>query len=508
MSAVRCLGGGVLFLSARKKREPKTQTTRTTPGRRRRKTLNGRNPGVERVERLVRLNVEKHLMRKMNAMTTTSPNDASSRGKRDVGGVAWTTTFREEVEKRLKRVADEARKTNTKPSRAFTGWLREEKRDFRATDDTSAFLERCEGIVDYDYDDDDTTPTRGLPSPNEANVRALFADQEEESFCVLLVPGLWGHHYPGYYSTVRDAFRTILGVECEISRVNSEGTVRENAKTIADEIEKMWDETKKKRVVAMGHSKGGLDIAAALALEEKRLEEKLAGFVCVQSPYGGSPIAEDLLSNKYVRSGVHLALEAAFGERRNSEAIQKMVKPVEDLTYRARIRFLKKHPLPEQFRDKTVCFHSKTTSKDSTMANIALYVSSQYNEEGDGLVCRSDAEIPHTRVVRYEDEFDHVDPAFPTSFSDKLVEEHREFYAKENERRIKSGNKMLLPTPLSVKLVELTSQVLAVPGKVKHDAASVHLALAHLALTRSDNNVEESTTKSTAEVAREPQRVA
>ena len=117
------------FLSARKKREPKTQTTRTTPGRRRRKT-NGRNPGVERVERLVRLNVES-TDEEDNAMTTTSPIDASSRGKRDVGiGGAWTTTtmFREEVEKRLKRVADEARKTN-KP-RAFTGWLREEKRFF------------------------------------------------------------------------------------------------------------------------------------------------------------------------------------------------------------------------------------------------------------------------------------------------------------------------------------------------------------------------------------------
>ena len=122
--------------------------------------------------------------------------------------------------------------------------------------------------------------------------------------------------------------------------------------------------------------------------------------MCVQSPYGGSPIAEDLLSNKYVRSGVHFALEAAFGESRNSEAIKKMVKPVEDLAYRARLRFLRKHPLPEQFRDKTVCFHSKTTSKDSAMTNIALYSLSQYNEEGDGLVCRSDAEIPHTRVVR------------------------------------------------------------------------------------------------------------
>ena len=118
-------------------------------------------------------------------------------------------------------------------------------------------------------------------------------------------------------------------------------------------------------------------------------------------------------------------------------------------------------------------FHSKTTSKDSAMTNIALYSLSQDNEEGDGLVCRSDAEIPHTRVVRYDEEFDHVDPAFPTSFSDALVRDHREFYAKENERRIKRGNKMLLPTPLGIKGAELTSQVLAVPGRVKHDTLSI-----------------------------------
>ena len=42
---------------------------------------------------------------------------------------------------------------------------------------------------------------------------------------------------------------------------------------------------------------------------------------------------------------------------------------------------------------------------------------------------------------------------------------------------------MLLPTPLGIKGAELTSQVLAVPGRVKHDTASVHLALAHLALS-------------------------
>ena len=42
---------------------------------------------------------------------------------------------------------------------------------------------------------------------------------------------------------------------------------------------------------------------------------------------------------------------------------------------------------------------------------------------------------------------------------------------------------LLLPTPLGIKGAELTSQVLAVPGRVKHDTASVHLALAHLALS-------------------------
>ena len=299
------------------------------------------------------------------------------------------------------------------------------------TDDTSAFLERCEGIVDYD---DDTTPTGGLPSPNEANVRALFADQEEESFCVLLVPGLWGHHYPGITRRYETRFRTILGVECEISRVNSEGTVRENARTIADEIEKMWDETKKKRVVAMGHSKGGLDIAAALRWKKRGWKRNSRDSCASNHRMEGSPIAEDLLSNKYVRSGVHLALEAAFGERRNSEAIQKMVKPVEDLTYRARIRFLKKHPLPEQFRDKTVCFTPKRLVKILLWqtSHCTFYLNTM-KKEMVWFVARM--EIPHTRVVRYEDRFDHVDPAFPTSFSDKLVEEHREFYAERKRTK-------------------------------------------------------------------------
>lgn len=50
-----------------------------------------------------------------------------------------------------------------------------------------------------------------------------------------------------------------------------------------------------KRVMLLGHSKGGVDAAAALSLYWSDLEDKVAGLVLVQSPFGGSPIASDIL---------------------------------------------------------------------------------------------------------------------------------------------------------------------------------------------------------------------
>ena len=49
-----------------------------------------------------------------------------------------------------------------------------------------------------------------------------------------------------------------------------------------------------KRVMLLGHSKGGVDSAAALSIYWSELEDKVAGLALVQSPYGGSPIASDI----------------------------------------------------------------------------------------------------------------------------------------------------------------------------------------------------------------------
>lgn len=45
----------------------------------------------------------------------------------------------------------------------------------------------------------------------------------------------------------------------------------------------------------LGHSKGGVDAAAALSMYWDELKDKVAGLALAQSPYGGSPIASDIL---------------------------------------------------------------------------------------------------------------------------------------------------------------------------------------------------------------------
>ena len=48
-------------------------------------------------------------------------------------------------------------------------------------------------------------------------------------------------------------------------------------------------------MLLLGHSKGGVDLAAALSLYWPQLKDKVAGLVIAQSPYGENPVASDIL---------------------------------------------------------------------------------------------------------------------------------------------------------------------------------------------------------------------
>jgi alpha-beta hydrolase superfamily lysophospholipase len=74
----------------------------------------------------------------------------------------------------------------------------------------------------------------------------------------------------------------------------NQASVEKNAREIKEYIEEIYWGSQK-RVMLLGHSKGGVDAAAALSLYWSDLKDKVVGLALAQSPYGGSPIASDIL---------------------------------------------------------------------------------------------------------------------------------------------------------------------------------------------------------------------
>lgn len=257
----------------------------------------------------------------------------------------------------------------------------------------------------------------------------------------LLVPGLFSNHGPLYFVDTK-AYFSKLGLTCHIAKIHSEAAVETNASVLKDYIEELyWGSGK--QVAVLGHSKGGVDAAAAVAMNWPTLRDKVVGLVLVQSPYGGSPVASDILREGQIADvQTRYLLELL---------IQKMVKgdmkALEDLTYKKRQNFLAKHSLPSDF--PVVSFHTEVSIAPkvfSTMSHIAhaelpwhlfstetasnvlrspmklpvvvplpavmamcaKHIELMYNHKSDGLVVREDAEAPGSVVVRPDRKLDHA----------------------------------------------------------------------------------------------------
>jgi len=236
-----------------------------------------------------------------------------------------------------------------------------------------------------------------------------------KGYTYLFVAGLFNEFYPGYLREAVEHFNE-MGAVALLSGARGDSLTRDNAVRILAEVETLYENTNRP-VVLVGHSKGGLDSIGALGMYEDRLKDKVAGVVTVQSPYGGSAIAEDLLADRALAKTVAAVLEMLVGLPSGQGA--SLVVPIEDLRYEARKQFVRTFPLPERF--PCVSFHSSTTAASSLLFAPAAYFRQRYNCASDGLVATCDAEVPGARVVRYEEEFDHLDAAFPPQWSPELL---------------------------------------------------------------------------------------
>jgi triacylglycerol lipase len=208
----------------------------------------------------------------------------------------------------------------------------------------------------------------------------------EAKDCVFLaVGGLLSQYAPKelYFDDNLDALED-AGLQVGRVPVDTDMGVEHNAAIVRQAV---LDAAKDgKKVVLMGHSKGGLDSAAALAMYPE-LKEHVRALVTVQSPYGGSPMAQDLLDNPLVRYGLGGAVEALGGS----------IQAGEDLTYNSRQKFLAKYPMPEGI--PTVSMASTTFKPTSPLFAFQEYMQQRYGVKSDGLVVPQDAFIPGSKAV-------------------------------------------------------------------------------------------------------------
>ncbi|KAJ9564410.1 hypothetical protein OSB04_000376 [Centaurea solstitialis] len=255
------------------------------------------------------------------------------------------------------------------------------------------------------------------------------------SMVYLLVPGLFSNHGPLYFTSTKATFSK-MGLTCHIAKIHSEASVEKNAREIKEYIEEIYWGSKK-RVLLLGHSKGGVDAAAALSMYWSDLRDKVAGLALAQSPYGGSPIASDILREGQIGDyfNVRKLMEILI-----CKVIKGDLQALEDLTYEKRKEFLRKHHLPNEL--PVVSFHTEanispavlaTLSRvahaelptfatnlsasavlpvvvplGATLAACAQLLQTRYGEKSDGLVTCRDAEVPGSVVVHPKRKLDHA----------------------------------------------------------------------------------------------------
>lgn len=234
-------------------------------------------------------------------------------------------------------------------------------------------------------------PTRDRTANFDAAFQAVKAGEsvlppEAADFTYLVVPGFMGEQIPTYMDAHVDRLQA-RGLDAQQVAIETEAGVEDNARVVRDAILEAAKDGR--QVVLLGHSKGGLDVTAALSLYPE-LKPHVRAVATMQTPYGGTPLASDLNAFGPLRWLVGNVLERLGGSGDS----------MRDLTYAQRQKFLKAHPYPQDI--PTVSMATSDHSLTSVFASTTNYMANRYGWPSDGMVPTQDQIIPGSDVVHVQ----------------------------------------------------------------------------------------------------------
>lgn len=195
------------------------------------------------------------------------------------------------------------------------------------------------------------------------------------------------------------------GIEAEIAPVDTEESVAENGRRLTAFIA-----SSKRPVCIISHSKGGLDTLEFLLRAEPQLRRQVACWVVLQSPFGGSPVADLIVGEDWTRGITEPVLRALGGSG----------KSIDDLTVEVRTKYMNKHSQYIESIAKSFPIIVLATYLDGTRTP-SLHMAPTYHwmkdngVKSDGLVPLSSALLPGARYVVIPG-LDHTDPVASKPF--------------------------------------------------------------------------------------------
>ncbi len=217
---------------------------------------------------------------------------------------------------------------------------------------------------------------------------------------VLLVPGYLSDLNPDHFA---DPMRWLgaLGVEHKKAAIRSGHSSEINGAVIATTIK-----ASAKPVILITHSKGAVDALEAL-LSEPALRGKVAGWIALQGPFFGSPVADKLLDGSLVNPVIATVILGFFGGTRES---------AQSLTTSASGAYYRRHTaaITQLLRDlPAVAFATIIESAPGAGANTALFIPhdllARDGIRSDGLVPLDSAVLPGMDFVKVSG-VDHIAP--------------------------------------------------------------------------------------------------